>query len=212
MGELCAITRNTLTALPSELYVAASVAVSAVGSSPHLSASEWIDLLLPEGAGSREPDSLLLCVSCGGSVPAVDTRFPPRPTVLGSAGRALGTGSPVNTPGSPRALGFCTFTISAPGLGESLPWPERNPTRQTHTACPHCPRRGGQSDLGAQMGVGGGGTGWGWGAGVGCLRLSVHRVKYCFSRWLPPASKRSERILQGMSVPRPQLRSQVSQI
>lgn len=62
VGELCAITRNTLTALPSELYVAASVAVSAVGSSPHLSASEWIDLLLPEGAGSREPDSLLLCL------------------------------------------------------------------------------------------------------------------------------------------------------
>ena len=101
MGELCAITGNTLPALPSKLRVAASVAVSAADSSPHLSAPERLDLLLPEGAGSRDLDSLLLCVCCGGSVPAVDTYFPPCPAVLGSAGRALGTGSPVNTPSPP---------------------------------------------------------------------------------------------------------------
>ena len=113
-----------------------------------------------------------------GLAPAVCLLWRLRPCsghILPSVPRCLGLGRArpgYRVPGEhaqpppPRALGFCTFTISAPGLGGSLPWPERNPTRQTHMACPHRPHRGGQSDLGAQTGVGGGGTGCRWGVGV----------------------------------------------
>ena len=66
--------------------------------------------------------SFLLCVCCGGSVPAVDTRFStPRCPGLGRA--RPGHRVPGEHAGLPRALGFCTFTMSAPDLARSLPWP-----------------------------------------------------------------------------------------
>ena len=83
------------------------------------------------------------CVSAAEAPSLQWTHASPHPAVSGSARRTPGTGSLVNMPGSPRALGFCTFTMSAPDLARSLPWPETDPMRQTRTACPHCLHRGG---------------------------------------------------------------------
>lgn len=92
---------------------------------------------------SSQDQTRSCCVSAAEAPSLQWTHASPHPAVPGSARRTPGTGSLVNMPGSPRALGFCTFTMSAPDLARSLPWPETDPMRQTRTACPHCLCRGG---------------------------------------------------------------------